>query len=546
MVRVARYRLGSWGLLSPGAWVATAIAAGWTLALWDSITGRIRISFFWFALAPLVPIAGFALARRRPRHLGVMTGWAAIVSGAVLSLTYIVPSTRTTIAVPVVVLAAALARRFPSTFLAITLVAAGFYGTAQAFFSVSLAPVVDVTLAGLWLGTIWSYLFDARSRTVSPFTGMILMALYAALTFFEIFTSNAGTTAALQDFRGATWYMMAFLLLAVAPLSRETIRRMALALVSVAVLVGGYATYRWLTGQSTQELANAASQMNNVVDGRIRLFGSFVTGKELAFWTSAVIPFCLAYALAFPGWRRLLALAACALCAIAMFGADVRVAVVALVPAVAVVFLLYQLARGFPGAHLGTTLAVLFGAALIAVGGFAITLSGHSDTSQRYSVLLSSPTQDPSYQARVFKWHDALVDIGKHPFGQGLASSGRTQQRYGQYLNISTNDVDNSYLKIALEQGAAVTLFYVVALVLLTWGLARRSILIPDRDDAAFAIGAVGTLVVMAIFFFVGTYVEGLPVLTAWLCVGLGVAGVTRRVLRGPTGQSAAGAGDTG
>ena len=207
-----------------------------------------------------------------------------------------------------------------------------------------------------------------------------------------------------------------------------------------------------------------------------------------------------------------------------MFGSDVRVGVVGVIPAILLVLVIYQVSTGFPGVRVATTLAIAGVVAAGGVGAFAFTLGGKAETNTRYSILLRAPTQDPSYQARLFKWRDALDDIRHHPFGQGLGVSGRSQKRYGQYVNISSLDVDNSYLKIALEQGFAVLLLYAVGYVMLLVGLARRALFDLPGPQAGLAIGAAGVLVAFAIFMFAGTYIEGLPALAAWMLVGLGTA----------------------
>lgn len=538
-----RHRLEQWQLLKPTSWLVLGAGAVWTYVFVGAVVGTVTMSATTFLLLSLVPlVVGIVLLLTRNHwpYLGLVTGWIATISAAVYTDAAIVPVTLIALGIPALLLAVVLARRYPATFLVVSMAITGFFGSAEAFLSLKIAPGADVLLAGLWLGTIWSYLVDHERPQAAPFLGLVLVFLYVLLSFFEIFSSNQGLVSASQDFRGSTWYMMSALLLVFAPIDRRTIKRAALGFVAVAIAVGGYATLRWIIGQSGHELQNAFAQTNNnVVGNRIRLIGSFVAGKELAAWTATAIPFCLAWALSFSGRRRMFGLIAVALCAVAMFGADVRVALVGVVPAVIVVFVLYQICQAFPGAHIGTTLTVLFAAAVIGVGAFAFTLAGNSDTGQRYRILITAPTQDPSYRARVFKWNNALADIGHHPLGQGLGTAGRTQARYGRFVNISNSEIDSSYLKIAVEQGAAVALFYFVALVLLGWGLLRRALRAPDPFDAALAIGAVGVLIVFAILLFAGTYIEGLTALTAWLLVGIGAAGVTRRAPQPATvGQS--------
>jgi hypothetical protein len=509
---------------------ALAGALVWTVAVYMHEEGSLAsVPTLALLALPLVLAVLMMLWQRWPPGARLSLAWMGIFAAAVFFYSRSA-STYVMLGVPALAISAFLARRFPASFLVGTLLASGFYGTAEAFVHVSFAQLADVLLAGLWLGTIWSYLLDDRRRRTAPMTGMTLLALYAVLTFFEIFLAPYGVSVGAQAFRGSAWYMMSFMLLAVAPLTRRTIQRATVGFLLVSVAVGGYATFRWIFGPSHQELLNSLAQTNNnMVDGHIRLFGSFVTGKELAAWTAAAIPFSLVCVLALRGRQRWLAAVACAVCAIAMFGADVRVALVGVVPAVALVFALFQASRGFPGARIGTTLGVFGLAAVIGVGSFAYTLGGKSDTAQRYKVLITHPTQDASYQARILKWNEALRDIAKHPLGQGLGTSGRTQQRYGPYLNISNQEIDNSYLEIALEQGAGVALFFIVGYAVLLVGIARRAVLARTPLEAALAIGAAAVLVEFGISLFTGTYIEGLTALATWMFVGLGISGITER-----------------
>lgn len=520
-----RYRLRPMGLDAPSGWVALALAGLFTYVLAATVTGVAPVGFL-FLLPPVAIIAALCLLLRRRvgnPAWGIAVGWIGILAAGIGGGAMVVVAPYVVVAIPAVLISAVVTSRYPVPSVLAVFLISGAFGSSQAFLHLSPAPVADILMGGLWLGTIWSYLFAVRDRPVWLWPGVVVMGFYFLLSFAE--TVARGDEAALQSFRGATWYMASFLLIAFAPWSRDRAQQLATGVVAIACLVGGYATFRWVFGQSGTELANALAQSdNNVVNGETRLIGSFITGKELAAWTAVCIPFCLAYALTFTDRRRLLGLAACATCAVGMLGSDVRVGVVAVVPAVFLVLVLYQVSTAFPGVRFATTIAIGALVAALGVGAFAFTLGGKSDTSSRYSILLRAPTQDPSYQARLFKWRDALDDIGHHPLGQGLGTSGRSQKRYGRYLNISTFDVDNSYLKIALEQGFVVLLLYVVGYALLLFGLARRAVFGLREVEAGLAIGAAGVLVVFAIFLFAGTYIEGLTALTAWVLVGIGAA----------------------
>lgn len=452
--------------------------------------------------------------------------WALVGLGGMVSAILLVAEPLLALAVPVVLIAGLVTSRFPVATVVGIFFLTGFFGSIASFLGVTAPPAIDVLLGGLWLGTAWSYLFSGRQRPVWLWPGVIFAFVYIAITSVQALASP-DLVLALRDFRVSAWYMLGFVLVAFSPWAASPAGRARIArgFVTVALLVGTYAVFRWLVGPSATEQAYTLSQSRNeVLNGQTRLYGSLLTGKQLAAWTSAAIPFCLAFALAARSWWRVVGLTACAACAVALFGSDVRAGVVAVVPAVALVLLMYQLAVGFPGLHLGGTLTAGLVITLIGAGAFAITLGGKNTTPARYKGLVTAPTADRSYQARVLKWRTALKGADKHPLGRGLGTASGVQKRFGRFLTISNYDLDNSYVKIAIEQGYPVLGLFLASLLALGYGLARRGMLTRDAQAAALAIGALGTLTALAIVVASGPYLETITVLPAWLMVGLGVA----------------------
>jgi O-antigen ligase len=238
----------------------------------------------------------------------------------------------------------------------------------------------------------------------------------------------------------------------------------------------------------------------------------------LAAWTSTVIPFCFAMALTLSGRWRTLAFAACGLCLAGLVGSQVRAGIAGVVIGLGVVLVLYQFSRGFSGLHLGATaLAVL---AVVAAG--AVILSNPAQR-HRYQNILK-PGQDQAFVERTYKWNEAVTDIARHPYGHGLGTAGTTQVHLGRFSTLGTYDIDNSYLKIALDQGIAVTILYASALLMLLGGLARRALLTTAPERAGPAIGACGALASFIVIIFTAVYIEGLTALALWVIVGLGVA----------------------
>src|SRR3954454_14549659 len=270
--------------------------------------------------------------------------------------------------------------------------------------------------------------------------------------------------------------MLTFILVGYGLWQPGTRRLIVRGVILVALLAGAYATFRLFVGPDPREQALAsAADSTNYLNGKFRLVGSFLGGKPLAAWCAVMIPFCLAIGLSVTGRWRILAALACAGCTVGLLGSSVRSPPIGVVGGVALVFVLFQLTRGIPGLHLGVTSIALMAAVLVGVGIFSFTGGSSEGSKSRYTLILT-PTRDPAFQARLVRWRTVLVDIDKHPFGQGLGTAGRVQRSRGRFANISAINIDNSYLQIAFEQGLGVAILFLAAALVMLFGLARRAV----------------------------------------------------------------------
>jgi O-antigen ligase len=223
------------------------------------------------------------------------------------------------------------------------------------------------------------------------------------------------------------------------------------------------------------------------------------------------------------GRWRVIAAIACAGCTVGLLGSEVRSPLIGVVVGVGLVFLLFQLARAIPGLHLGVTATAALAAVLVGVGVFSFTGGSSEGSKNRYTLILT-PTRDPAFQARLLRWRTVLVDIDSHPFGQGLGTASRIQRQRARFANNASISIDNSYLQLAFEQGLGVMVLFVVACLLMLWGLARRALATAVRERAAVAIGACGALAAYLAVLPSGPFIEGFNTLAVWMLVGLGVA----------------------
>lgn len=465
-------------------------------------------------------------SRLRPQALTLPTllaGFVLLAAAVLFAAGVDSMSSTAVLAIPGLAITTVVCRRRPAAAMVVALFVSGTFGSMLAFAHVHTAALADVLLLGLWLAAIWGWCFGAARYRARLWPGVAVLALYTLYSAGQIFTADT-LTLGVQSFRSSIWYLAAALLIAYAPWPAGTRDRLVKGALVVASFVGAYATFRWAVGPAGSERALAAAIPNNVLDGKLRPVGSFTTAKELAEWTAIMLPFCAALALTMRGRWRLVAVAATGTLGLGMLAADVRAGPGAAVPATVLVIVLYQVAQALRGRRGIVTIGALVCTVLLSVGGFALTLGGHS--TRRYEAILH-PKTDASYQARLYKWSTAWNDITRHPLGQGLGTAGREQERYGRFFTIGKLNVDNSYLKVALDQGFTVMVIYGFGLLLLLGGLARRALVGLDPDRVGLAIGACGSMVSMLVLFFIGTYIEGVPVLAGWTAVGLGLSQFT-------------------
>ncbi len=458
-------------------------------------------------------------------RLPPLAGWAAAIAGIALAAylgALIVPRYPLLIlGLPAVIAVGMLAARRPTVVLFGCLIASGTFGSLDALASVPAAKVTDLLLLGLWGAVGWNWAFN-RSERLPIVPSLVALGLFIALSAVEILAAD-NLQAAVQAFRGQFWYLAVVVLIALAPWTLATRQRMLRSAVVAGLVVGGYATLRWQIGPAGAEQELGATSGNNFVDGELGVIGSFATRKELAFWTAILIPFLFGLGLAWRGRWRMVALAGAAACVVAMLASDVRAGIAAAGPGVLLVVGALPARAGVPRAPRADGLFVVLGAAAIAVGAFSVTLGGKEDVQDRYGNILA-PNRDASYQARIVKWRQALDDIDTAPFGHGLGSAGRAQKRYGTASTVVNVDVDNSYLTVAYQQGFVAVLILAGIFLMLLLSLVRAAVFTTDSSVAAPALAGAGTLASMLIIFYVGEYIEGLPVLAGWILVGLGMA----------------------
>jgi O-Antigen ligase len=475
-------------------------------------------------------IAGVQIPRASallPLGLGVAS--AAGVVAAILGASPLLA-----LAAPFLAAGAFVVSRVPALAVTGAVFVASIIGTITAY-AASIPPqgLIDVILICLWLAVIWGILTRGREHRIVLWPGLMLPIAYVFLTLGAVVLADR-VDDGFESFRLSAWYVLAVPLLAFAPWRDETFRRIARGIVIVAVVVGAFCLLRYAGGSSESEtLAARAAQPSVQFSTPLRFFGTMLSAQELAGWAAVILPFTLSMLLLWRRWWRLAAFAAVGLCAFALLAADVRTGVAAAAAGMAVSLALFLLARAFPsGVRLSTGLVTL--AAVLAVGtvGYVTTVANSPATIERFEGLLD-PGDDPNFQVRQERWEAAWDEIRAEPLGHGLGTTGAVAQR-SDVLPVGPPILDSSYLKVGIEQGLAVMIFYAASMLILMLTLGYRAITTPHPWHASLAMGAAGTLAAMMVLFYASLYAE-LPavVVPGWVIVGLGAAAFTTYPARG-------------
>jgi hypothetical protein len=429
--------------------------------------------------------------------------------------------------VPAIVSFAYLAvRRWPSRALIAAFFLASAYGSIEAFTGVSAGQLTDLVLAGLWLTFLVPLVVGKRTRELRLTPGIVLLLAYVAMTIGALMVSTDVNFAA-RAFRLSTWHLMAVIPVAYLGWKPVTLDRVVRVFGVIALLVGAYATLRWAIGPSGREkalLQNANGVMYNQTGiGEDKVQGSFPNGQELGLWASIMLPFCLAGFITWRGPWKIVAAGAIPLCGIGLLGSGQRSGFVAGLAGILVVLVVNALARGLRGPRLGIAATALVA---LVIGG-AVVFPAVVDSPakvQRYTNILT-PQRDGPFQERLFKWRNAFADLRGHPFGRGIGQGGAAaaQQRFS---GNGSDKVDNSYVKIAYEQGPVVMLFFAVTLLVLLFELVRHAIWTRAPGSTAHAMAAAGVLTALILEFAGNLHIESLACLAGLLIVATGLVQV--------------------
>ena len=520
--------------------------ADWrTVALLAAVAGWATLVVSWSlgaisppgpaALLPVVLLAvpGALLGVSTFAHVPVPSilpiAWgSALVAAAIVAGAAIVASPVIALLVPGIVVATGISIMRPSWVVIAAFAISGFYGSLIAFWHVPVEALIGLAIAGL-VGAVVVRFARERDRPFVVWPATLALGSYVAFSITGVAVADSRSIA-YEAFTTNGLYMLLALVIGYAGWRPNTHDLIARGLLAAALLVGAYATLRWQIGPAKAESDVARRTIFNSVDGELKTQGSFPAAQDLGVWAGAVIPFCVACALCLENRRwRLIGAAGAILCMIGLLASQLRSGLIGVVLGLLIVVLLYQATSGLPGLRLGTSIvASIVAVAVIAVAFSFTGRAADEEGNRSFSRLLTDTRSDASVDARLYKWEQAVIDLRDRPFGYGVGTASFAQQTQGRfYVSVGDYNVDNGYLKIALEQGFTVMTFFILTILALILALGRRAVGTRDRRSACFAIGACGSLAGTALMLNAGAYLDAPRALALWVIVGLGLAQFT-------------------
>lgn len=515
----------------PAAVGVAVVTAGWTVIAVSARYGELRLPSVPHAVDavivgfPLLLLAALSLrSNARAPSLLLAGAWSGVVATALELAPVVSDHSSFALILPAAVTTAWVLDHRPAVGIGLVLAVTASFGALVAYLSEPYTRTVDFVLVALWLALVGRMVLVGRVRPTRWSAGMSLLLAYLAITFVQVLLAD-DVHRALSAYEFTDWFILALPLVALSQWEKPTLDRMASVLVVAAVLVGAYACLRMVIGPSGPERTLGETSPFNLVNGKLKLLGSFPNGADLGAWAALIMPFCLSCALGWRSYRRWLAALAIPLLVVSIYGASLRSGAVAALFSLLVVLVLHQVCSAFRTGRIGRVAVAVAAVAAVAVGGYAVA-GVNSSSTHSFSALLTFSSHDVSVAHHRYKWSQAFRDIQAHPFGYGVgtAPTGYTSTQHGSANSLSNFSVDNGYLKIGLEQGFAIMVTFALALVVLLAGLARRAVSTLDPGAATIAIGSAGTLMALIVLEGAGAFIDGLPALAAWIAIGLGLA----------------------
>lgn len=363
--------------------------------------------------------------------------------------------------------------------------------------------VIAVLLEDRWTTprAIWSASSRPERAVIAAFGTWLVVSV------IDIFVGGLG--AGLNGFRLSQGYVV--LALAGAVLGREPVP-LVRSLLWIAAIVCGYAVARLITGPLEVEHAFvSAHDPAAIFNGTLRPIGPFQSAVALASFAAPALVFATVVAIEDRANRRL-ALAVALLAGAAVLASYVRVALVAIVLAIALALVLGALRRGRSGWRM-VLVAIGVGTVVIGLGGLASR--GVPYAEQRFEDLFD-PGGDKSLEIRFDAWERSIDRFSESPLGEGLGQVGRASDPGDR-----DSTTDNSSLKVLVEQGVPGFIPYAIGLIGICSICAVR---FRRGPPGGAGVAALSGFVCFILLGMAGEYVEQPGKVLAWLLLGVALA----------------------
>lgn len=517
------------------AWAATACALWFGLV---SAPGGRALALPLLLGLPAGLTALAVLGRLNVRSLPIAAGAAWAVAVAIALPAFVGDNPKLALVVPAAAVAGMATHRFPTVSLTAIFALTGTYGSIIAFTGLQGDTIASYLLHGLWVGVIGRIVLGRRPVGLRVTPAVVLLAGFMVLSLAAMLATTP-LGSGIRAFRLGPIYLSAVLLLGYGGFRERVFEQLSRAMVVIAAAVAAYAALRWAIGTAPQEESlrktDFERQYNQLAgpDGAVKVQGSLPNGNLLGLWLACTTPLLVTVAVSWRGILRIVAIGSLPLTAIALLGSGQRTATAAVVAGALTVLVVHMVSRGFRGPRLGIAFAAVVTLIASAAVVYPVVLDS-TEKRQRYENLLT-PGEDEAFQERLTKWRSTLAEVRDEPFGFGLGS-GNPLVVGRRFVDAGYDEIDNSYLMIAYDQGIIMMLFFIATMLVLLVELLRHAVWTRGPGPAALSTAAVGTLVAMLVEFVAANYVAAPPVVAGWMIVGLGMAQlVARHGLAGPS-----------
>jgi hypothetical protein len=346
---------------------------------------------------------------------------------------------------------------------------------------------------------------------------MVLVGAWLAASVLQI-PQSGDLQQGLAGFRLFHAYTLVAVAAAVVFATRGTALPRVRVALAIGLLVSLYSATRVLIGPAFEEEVFATLGTRSHAYGTsLRGIGSFSSAVAMQSFLTPLCGFALVAGYLEPR-LRLLAWPTAGLALVGLGGAYGRAPLVAIAVGLALALGVMVAVAGISGRRklvAGVLCAVVVAAMY---GGLEVAGTGSPALDAR-AAGLAQPLSDRSVTERLRTWGDALADLPDDPAGRGVGAVGAASAP-GE---SSRTTVDNSFLKVAVEQGVAVAALFVAALAgaIVLLGLRLRRM---TGERRAIGVAALAGFVSYLALATTGEYVEQPGKVVAWGLLGVAAA----------------------